>query len=106
MITKTETNREEMMARMDANQEKMNAHLREEIKSGQAEMRSIVNAWIADMKTDRREAVSCQVTMEGCLHSKELNPEDTEFELEHWEVPIEEAAVLQEKLRSGTVARI
>jgi hypothetical protein len=40
---------------MNANQAKMNTNLkqtREEIKSGQAEMRSIVNAWIADMKKD------------------------------------------------------
>jgi hypothetical protein len=37
--------------------------------------------------------VSCQVTKEGCLHSKELNPEDMESKVEHWEVPIEEPAV-------------
>jgi hypothetical protein len=83
MMTKIETHQEEMMVRMDANQRTMNARLREEIKSGQAEMRSIVNAWMANMKTDRRETVSCQVTKEGCLHSKELNPEDMESKVEH-----------------------
>jgi hypothetical protein len=41
-----------MMARMDDNQERMIASLREEIQSGQAEMKSIVNAWRADMKDD------------------------------------------------------
>jgi hypothetical protein len=47
----TKINREEMLARTDtnqaktdANQERMNASLREEIKSGQAEMRSKVSA--------------------------------------------------------------
>jgi hypothetical protein len=62
---------------MKANQAKTNANLkemREEIKSGQAEIRSIVNAGIANMREDRRETMSCQVTMEACLDSKELNP--------------------------------
>jgi hypothetical protein len=43
----------------------MNANLkemREVIKSGQAEIRSIINAWIADMKMDRNERTVCQVT--------------------------------------------
>jgi hypothetical protein len=42
---------------MNANQAKTNENLkemREEIKSGQAKMRSIVNAWIADLKKDRK----------------------------------------------------
>jgi hypothetical protein len=67
--------------------------MREEIKSGQAEMRSIVNAWIADMKKDRKETMSCQVTTEACLDSKELNPEYMKSEVEHREVPTIEAAV-------------
>jgi hypothetical protein len=45
------------------------------------------------MKDDRRETVFCQVMTEVCLHSKELNPEDMESEVEHREVPMEEAAV-------------
>jgi hypothetical protein len=42
---------------MNANQVKTNAELketREEIKSGQAEMRFVVNAWIANMRDDRK----------------------------------------------------
>jgi hypothetical protein len=88
MMAKIETDREEIVARMVANQEKMNASLGEEIQSGQAEIRSLVNAWIADMWDDRKETVSCQITTEACLENKELNAEDMEFELEHWEVPI------------------
>jgi hypothetical protein len=56
-------------------------------------MGSIVNAWIADMKDDRKETVSCHVMMEACLDSKELNLEDMEFEVEHWEVPTYETTV-------------
>jgi hypothetical protein len=83
---------------MDVNLKEM----REEIQSGQAEMRFIINAWIADMKKDRKETMSCQVRTEVCLNSKELNPEDMESEVEHQEVPTEEAAVKSwETKRSG-----
>jgi hypothetical protein len=44
---------EQMMARMDTNQAKVDndiRKIREEIQSGQAEMRSIINAWIVEMK--------------------------------------------------------
>jgi hypothetical protein len=37
--------------------------------------------------------MSCQVMMKVCLHSKDLNPEDMESEVEQWEVPMEEATV-------------
>jgi hypothetical protein len=63
-------------------------------------MRSIVNACLADMKDDRKETVSCQVTA-ACLDSKELNPEDMESEVEHRDIPTEEAAVKS----SGTVKK-
>jgi hypothetical protein len=94
-----------MMEEMiNANQAKANANLkemREEIKSGQVEMRSIVNTWIVDMKKDRKETMSYQVTMMACLDSKELNPEDMESEAEHREVPMKEAAVQS----SGTMKK-
>jgi hypothetical protein len=54
---------------------------------------TIVNAWIADMKDSWKETMSCQVTTEACLHSKELNLEHMECEVEHWEVPTKEATV-------------
>jgi DNA polymerase III delta prime subunit len=54
---KADTSLKEMLPRMDANQERMNACLREEIISGEAEMKSTVNAfqekmdaWIANMR--------------------------------------------------------
>jgi hypothetical protein len=46
---KIETNREEIMARMDANQERMNASLRQEIRAGQEQMTSLVS------RTDTQE---------------------------------------------------
>jgi hypothetical protein len=59
---------------MNANKAKMNRYLkkmREEIKSGQVEMRSIVNAWTANLRDDRKDTMSCQVMTAACLDSKE-----------------------------------
>jgi hypothetical protein len=45
-------------------EEMMNANLKEtkdSIRSGQVEMRSIVNAWTEDMKNDRRETMFWRV---------------------------------------------
>jgi hypothetical protein len=67
--------------------------MKEEIQSGHVDMRCVVNVWIADIKVDRRETVSCQVTTEACLGSKELNPEGVESEVEHREIPTEEVAM-------------
>jgi hypothetical protein len=91
-------------AKIEANRAKMDVKLQEmseEIKSGKAEMRSIVNAWIVDTKKDRKEAMSCQVTTAARLESKELIPEGTESEVECREVPTEEAAVKS----SGTMKK-
>jgi hypothetical protein len=70
LLAEVRTDREDMLARTDANQARMNASLREEIKSGQAEMKSTVNtfqekmdAWISNMRDDRKETMSCQVMM-------------------------------------------
>jgi hypothetical protein len=60
--------------------------MNEEIKSLQAELKSIVNAWMADMKDDRKATLTCQVTMAACLDSKERNLGDMKSEVEHREV--------------------
>jgi hypothetical protein len=100
MMGKTETNQEERLARMDASQERSNENPTEEIKSGQAEIKSIVNAFqemmdarIANIRDNLKETMYCQLTTEACLDSKEPNSEDTESEVEHHKVPTEEAAV-------------
>jgi hypothetical protein len=93
-----------LVSQIEANYAKTDVNLqemREEITSGQAKMRSIVNAWKADMKDDRKETMPCHVTIEVCLYSKELNPEDKESEVEHQEVPTEEATVKS----SGTMKK-
>jgi hypothetical protein len=113
---------QDLLARMDANikamkemmkeiKEDMNANrkadredlkeMREEIKSGQVEIRCIVNAWIVEMKKDRKETMSCQATTVACLDNKELNPEDMKYEVEHREVPMEEVTVKS----SGTMKK-
>jgi hypothetical protein len=73
----------------------MNVYLlerREEIKSGQAEMKCIVNASIGNTRDEQKETLSSQLMTEACLHSKELYSEDMESEVEHSQVPMEEAA--------------
>jgi hypothetical protein len=87
-------------ASIEASHGRINASLREEVKSGQAEMRSTVSAlvgkmdaWIAEMKDEQKETMSCQLMVKACLDSKEPSPEDMESEVERWEVPTEEAAV-------------
>jgi hypothetical protein len=67
--------------------------MRDEMKSGQAEIRSTVNAWITDMRDGWKETVSCQVTTAAWLETKEISSEDVEPEVEHREVPMEDAVV-------------
>jgi hypothetical protein len=93
MMAKIKTDQEEMMTRMNTNQERMSASLREEIQSGQVEMRSIVDARIADMKDGRKETMACQEMVEAHLECEEPTSVDMEPEAEHWEIPKEDAIV-------------
>jgi hypothetical protein len=57
-----DTNLKELNKGIKTNQAKTDINLKEigeQIQSGQAEMRSIVNAWKADMKVDQKETMSC-----------------------------------------------
>jgi hypothetical protein len=49
-------------------------------------MEANMNAW-------REERISRKATTVACLDTKELNPEDIESEVEHREVPKEDAVV-------------
>jgi hypothetical protein len=85
----TKTDREEMLARMDANQakidanqERMNASLREEIISGKVEMRSTdsaiekkMDAGVEDRMDSRKERTACQEATEANPEKMEPNPE-------------------------------
>jgi hypothetical protein len=50
--SKADANQEQMLAKMEATQERMDINLKDlkEIKSSQAEMRSIVDAWMTNIK--------------------------------------------------------
>jgi hypothetical protein len=103
--------RAKLEAKMDANQKKTDdsqqrmdvnlKEIREDIKSGQAEMRSIVeaieekmDAWIADIKNDGKETMACQDAMEATLKKVEQNPGEKEAVVEWWqEIPNEEVAI-------------
>jgi hypothetical protein len=73
----------EMNANMKSMLEKMDA---ETEATRDKRMEANMNAW-------REETLSCQVTTAACLDSQEPNPEDMKSEVEHREVPTEEAAV-------------
>jgi tRNA C32,U32 (ribose-2'-O)-methylase TrmJ len=51
MLAKMETKMDAIQAKADDKQEKMLARMREDIKSGQAEMRSTVCAILSELKT-------------------------------------------------------
>jgi uncharacterized protein (DUF885 family) len=80
---KAEADREELKGMMNATQERMDANtksMREDIKSGQAEMRSTIgaieekmDAWIANRKDDREETTACQYEMETSIKQFEPN---------------------------------
>jgi hypothetical protein len=81
-----------MMVRTDDNQEKMDTNLkemREEIKSGQAEMRSILDSRLRVLKNGRKETTACQ---EATI--TEPNPGMMQSIEEHQEFPKVEAAVM------------
>jgi hypothetical protein len=52
-----------------------------------------MDAWLAEMKYEQKDIMACQITTEACLESKEPNPDNMESEVEHREIPMEEAAV-------------
>jgi hypothetical protein len=71
---------------------------REDLKSSQAEKRSIVNAWMTDINDARKKTTACQYEMEP-------NPGEKETAVERQEIPNEEVAVhSQRACRSETAA--
>jgi hypothetical protein len=72
---------------MNANQEEKLARMREGIKSGQAEMKPILDAWLMDVKDGRKETTACQEATET-----EPNPGMLQSIEGHQEIPKGEAA--------------
>jgi hypothetical protein len=100
--TDSKTDREELKGMMTATQERTEAFtksMREDIKSGQEEIRSIVDAWMTDMNNDRKETMYCQETT-ACHNEMEVNIKKMEPNLrekgavvERRKIPNEEIAV-------------
>jgi hypothetical protein len=98
MEANTKANQEDMLTRMQekmeantkANQEDMLARMQEDIKSGQAEMRSIFDAWLTDLKDGRKETTAYQETTES-----EPNPGMMQSIEGHQKIPKGEAGGMQ-----------
>jgi hypothetical protein len=67
----------------------MLARMREDIKSGQAEMRSTLDEWLMDLMDGRKETTACQEATET-----EPDPRMMQSIKEHQEISKEEAAVM------------
>jgi hypothetical protein len=84
MIAKRKADREEVAARLEAIHDKTDANqMRLEPKTEHQEM---MDAWMADMKDDRKERTSCQEAMEP-------NPGEMETVVKQQEIPNEEEAI-------------
>jgi hypothetical protein len=70
LIATTETNQEKMMVEFDAHHERMMVRMNSQLEK--------MEAWA---ETNQKDAMDL-----------EANPEETEAEAEHWEVPKDEAA--------------
>jgi hypothetical protein len=103
---------ERLLAKIDATQERMDANTEAMQEAVDRQIWSLVSMIGANRKAireetraifgaDGKETMSCQVTTEACLGSKELDPEDMEYEVGHREAPTEEAAVKS----SGTMKK-
>jgi hypothetical protein len=84
--TKQEEIPAEISARMDTNPNEMG----EEIKSGQAQMRSTLDEWLMDMKDGRKETTACNEATET-----KLDPGLMQSIEEHQDSPKGEVAVMQ-----------
>jgi seryl-tRNA synthetase len=106
----------EMKANRKADQEKaegsreeskeMMKAMREEIKSDEAEMRSIVNAWMADIKDARKKTTACHEETEANAEKTERDRGMMQSVAEH-QVAFKEDAVVkpvkgQKKRHRGT----
>jgi hypothetical protein len=88
--TNRQADRELLKGIMDANVKSM----REDIRCGQAEMRSILDAWITDIKDARIKTTACQEVTGANPEKIEPNPGKMQSAEEHQEIPKEDAAVM------------
>jgi hypothetical protein len=93
---KAEAEQEEIKGMMNATHERMVAFtksMREDIKSGQEEIRCIVDAWMTDVNDDRKETTACQDAMEGSLKKIESHSGEKEAIVERQKISNEEVSV-------------
>jgi hypothetical protein len=79
-----------LVSQTEANQAKTDINLneiREEIKSGQTDMSSIVDAWITDKKDGRKETTACHEATEADTEKTEPDPRMMHSIAEHQGVP-------------------
>jgi hypothetical protein len=88
--TDRRTDRDEIKQEIRSCQEHMDVKLkemREEIKYGQAEMRSIVDAWMTNVNDARRKTTACQETTKANTEKTEPDPGMMQSIKEHQEIP-------------------
>jgi hypothetical protein len=91
---------EQIMAKIETNQERMNESLEKKLNLAKRKRNPQLvpskrtwDAWIVNMRDDRKETMACLETMEVCLDSKKPNLEEMLSEAEHQEVLKEHATV-------------
>jgi hypothetical protein len=85
-----------MMANRHADREQIDAKLKdlkEDTKSSQAEMRSILDAWITDIKDAQKKTTACQEMTGANPEKMETNPEEKGAIVERQVILNEEAAI-------------
>jgi hypothetical protein len=89
------TNNKTIMAEIQAKADVNLKEMRKEIKSGQAGLRSMLNAWLTDIKNDRKETMAFLEKTKARLEVEEPASEDRTPEVAHdEEVPKEDAVVM------------
>jgi hypothetical protein len=99
MNANTKTMLAEIQAKAEADRQAYREDL-QEIKSGQAEIRSIIKAWSSDLKINCEETMVCQEMTEARLGKEEDKPASMDMtpEVAHeQEVPLEDAVRTLEK---------
>jgi hypothetical protein len=89
MQEKADANNESDRKQTDANLK----DLREDIKSSQAEMRAILDAWITDIKDTRKKTTACQDVTGPNPEKMEPNLGEKEAVMEQQEISKEEITV-------------
>jgi hypothetical protein len=94
MLTEMKADREadqqQMLVKMEANTKAM----REVIRSSQAEMRSIVDVWMTDIKDGRKKTITCHEVTEADTENMEPDPGMVPFIEKQQGIPKREAAVM------------